>query len=134
MLVKGDLKSVINFNGGEIVLICTIEEQSAVLQEVQSILVIANNFIWGALFVGNFKFLYQQKHLNTNTDINIPFSLYLRKTKESVHASVKGGMKYNTGRLLMVLHKPLIPQREEYDNGPRYGEEPDSPGAMLPMP
>ena len=53
MLVKGDLKSVINFNGGEIVLICTIEEQSAVLQEVQSILVIANNFIWGALFVGN---------------------------------------------------------------------------------
>lgn len=55
---------------------------------------------------------------------------------ESVHASVKGGMKYNTGRLLMVLHKPLIPQRgDEYDNGPRYGEEPEiGDGAMLPMP
>eukprot|EP00571_Detonula_confervacea_P000934 CAMPEP_0172329712 /NCGR_PEP_ID=MMETSP1058-20130122/61024_1 /TAXON_ID=83371 /ORGANISM="Detonula confervacea, Strain CCMP 353" /LENGTH=126 /DNA_ID=CAMNT_0013046897 /DNA_START=1251 /DNA_END=1631 /DNA_ORIENTATION=+ len=54
---------------------------------------------------------------------------------ESVHASVKGGMKYNTGRLLMVLHKALIPQRgEEYDNGPRYGEEPEMGDAMLPMP
>lgn len=60
---------------GRLYLVCTIEKQSAVLEEVQSILVIANNFIWGALFVGNFKFLYQQKHLNTNTDINIPFSL-----------------------------------------------------------
>ena len=75
MLVKGDLKSVINFNGGEIVSCMHHKKQYAVLEEVQSILVIANNFIWGALFVGNFKFLYQQKHLNTNTDINIPFSL-----------------------------------------------------------
>ena len=48
--------------------------------------------------------------------------------KESVHASVKGGMKYNTGRLLMVLHKPLIPQRDDYG----YGEEPEH--KMLPMP
>merc|ERR1719162_1658290 len=55
---------------------------------------------------------------------------------ESVHASVKGGMKYNTGRLLMVLQKPLLPQRgEEYDNSPRYGEEPEmADNAMLPMP
>ena len=54
--------------------------------------------------------------------------------KESVHASVKGGMKYNTGRLLMVLHKPLIPQRgEEYDRA--YGEEPEmGEGGMIPMP
>ena len=34
-------------------------------------------------------------------------------------------MKYNTGRLLMVLHKPLIPTE--------YGEEPEM-NAMLPMP
>ncbi|EJK75263.1 hypothetical protein THAOC_03014 [Thalassiosira oceanica] len=57
---------------------------------------------------------------------------------ESVHASVKGGMKYNTGRLLMVLHKPLIPQRgdEGYESGPRYGEpeEMDGQMQMLPMP
>ena len=58
--------------------------------------------------------------------------------QESVHASVKGGMKYNTGRLLMVLHKPLIPQRGEegYESGPRYGEPEDMDGQMqmLPMP
>jgi len=59
---------------------------------------------------------------------------------ESIHASVKGGMKYNTGRLLMVLHKPLIPHKgDEYDEsmrgGPRYAEEPDmESAAMLPMP
>jgi hypothetical protein len=65
----------------------------------------------------------------------IPSSEYSPLAKESVHASVKGGMKYNTGRLLMVLQKPLIPQRgDEYDNGPRYGEEPDMGEAMLPMP
>ena len=55
--------------------------------------------------------------------------------KESVHASVKGGMKYNTGRLLMVLHKPLIPQRgDDYDRP--YGEEPEmgGEGGMIPMP
>merc|ERR1712157_643090 len=53
---------------------------------------------------------------------------------ESVHASVKGGMKYNTGRLLMVLHKPLIPQRDEYGSG-GYGEEPEMDGSqMVPMP
>mmetsp|Transcript_28729 Transcript_28729/g.42191 ORF Transcript_28729/g.42191 Transcript_28729/m.42191 type:complete len:123 (-) Transcript_28729:263-631(-) len=46
---------------------------------------------------------------------------------ESIHASVKGGMKYNTGRLLMVLHKPLIPTE--------YGDEPEmESNAMLPMP
>lgn len=50
---------------------------------------------------------------------------------ESIHASVKGGMKYNTGRLLMVLHKPLIPT-EEYG---AYGVEPIfESNAMLPMP
>jgi len=56
--------------------------------------------------------------------------------KESVHASVKGGMKYNTGRLLMILHKPLVPQGGDiYDNGVRYGEEPDmGDGNMIPMP
>jgi len=59
---------------------------------------------------------------------------------ESIHASVKGGMKYNTGRLLMVLHKPLIPHKgDEYDDtlrgGRGYPEEPDmDTGAMLPMP
>lgn len=67
--------------------------------------------------------------------------------QENVHASVKGGMKYNTGRLLMVLHKPLLPQGvggaggggvggDMYESGIRYGgEEPDMDnGAMLPMP
>ena len=40
-------------------------------------------------------------------------------------------MKYNTGRLLMVLHKPLIPT-EEYG---AYGVEPIfESNAMLPMP
>mmetsp|Transcript_20542 Transcript_20542/g.48254 ORF Transcript_20542/g.48254 Transcript_20542/m.48254 type:complete len:121 (+) Transcript_20542:139-501(+) len=28
-------------------------------------------------------------------------------TLNNVHASVKGGMKYNTGKLLMILFKPL---------------------------
>ena len=55
--------------------------------------------------------------------------------QEQVHASVKGGMKYNTGRLLMVLHKPLIPHKgDEYDDGRGY-DEPDMDGqGMLPMP
>ncbi len=71
-----------------------------------------------------------------------------QKKQENVHASVKGGMKYNTGRLLMVLHKPLLPQgvvgagsgggigADMYDTGIRYGgEEPDMDnGTMLPMP
>ena len=45
-------------------------------------------------------------------------------------------MKYNTGRLLMILHKPLVPQGGDiYDNGGRYGEEPDmGDGNMIPMP
>ena len=70
-------------------------------------------------------------------------SLTLRSTdvttfaikQEQIHASVKGGMKYNTGRLLMVLHKPLIPHKgEEYDDGRGY-EEPEMDGqGMLPMP
>lgn len=54
-------------------------------------------------------------------------STLINKTQESIHASVKGGMKYNTGRLLMVLHKPLIPT--EYDE-PGMVES----NAMLPMP
>lgn len=29
------------------------------------------------------------------------------QTMNDVHASVKGGMKYNTGRLLMVLFRPI---------------------------
>ncbi len=28
-------------------------------------------------------------------------------TMNNVHASVKGGMKYNTGKLLMVLFRPI---------------------------
>jgi hypothetical protein len=41
-------------------------------------------------------------------------------------------MKYNTGRLLMVLHKPLIPTGEY---GVVYGEEPEmESNAMIPMP
>jgi hypothetical protein len=41
-------------------------------------------------------------------------------------------MKYNTGRLLMVLHKPLIPTGE-YGGG--YGEEPEmESNAIIPMP
>ena len=52
--------------------------------------------------------------------------------KESIHASVKGGMKYNTGRLLMVLHKPLIPTGD-FSGG--YAEDPEMESrAMLPMP
>lgn len=38
-------------------------------------------------------------------------------TMNNVHASVKGGMKYNTGKLLMVLYKPLISDDErDYAN------------------
>lgn len=52
--------------------------------------------------------------------------------QESIHASVKGGMKYNTGRLLMVLHKPLIPTGD-FSGG--YAEDPEMESrAMLPMP
>ena len=52
--------------------------------------------------------------------------------QESIHASVKGGMKYNTGRLLMVLHKPLIPTGD-FSGG--YAEDPEMESrAALPMP
>mmetsp|Transcript_10241 Transcript_10241/g.22775 ORF Transcript_10241/g.22775 Transcript_10241/m.22775 type:complete len:131 (-) Transcript_10241:274-666(-) len=37
-------------------------------------------------------------------------------TMNNVHASVKGGMKYNTGKLLMVLCKPLAIEEGEYSN------------------
>jgi len=38
-------------------------------------------------------------------------------TMNNVHASVKGGMKYNTGKLLMVLYKPIIDENErDYPN------------------
>lgn len=33
-------------------------------------------------------------------------------TMNNVHASVKGGMKYNTGKLLMVLFRPIDGDRE----------------------
>lgn len=36
-------------------------------------------------------------------------------TMNNVHASVKGGMKYNTGKLLMVLYKPLASE-DDYAN------------------
>lgn len=81
-------------------------------------------------------------HVHIHTSLlyfhtNLPAST--RYKQESIHASVKGGMKYNTGRLLMVLHKPLIPHKgDEYDESMRGGrgyEEPDMEGqAMLPMP
>ncbi|KAL3802431.1 hypothetical protein ACHAW5_001152 [Stephanodiscus triporus] len=32
-------------------------------------------------------------------------------TMNNVHASVKGGMKYNTGKLLMVLFRPIDSQK-----------------------
>ena len=35
-------------------------------------------------------------------------------TMNNVHASVKGGMKYNTGKLLMVLYKPLSLEDGDY--------------------
>ncbi len=47
----------------------------------------------------------------------IAYKGYIRMSKEdemewidtmnNVHASVKGGMKYNTGKLLMVLYRPI---------------------------
>lgn len=33
-------------------------------------------------------------------------------TMNNVHASVKGGMKYNTGKLLMVLYRPIDVDKE----------------------
>eukprot|EP01083_Nonionella_stella_P150638 480234_1 len=33
-------------------------------------------------------------------------------TMNNVHASVKGGMKYNTGKLLMVLYRPIDGDKE----------------------
>jgi len=33
-------------------------------------------------------------------------------TMNAVHASVKGGMKYNTGKLLMVLFRPIELEKE----------------------
>lgn len=33
-------------------------------------------------------------------------------TMNAVHASVKGGMKYNTGKLLMVLYRPIEMEKE----------------------
>jgi hypothetical protein len=38
-------------------------------------------------------------------------------TMINVHASVKGGMKYNTGTLLMVLYKPLASVEDRRDYG-----------------
>mmetsp|Transcript_56156 Transcript_56156/g.119414 ORF Transcript_56156/g.119414 Transcript_56156/m.119414 type:complete len:132 (+) Transcript_56156:163-558(+) len=56
----------------------------------------------------------------------IAYKGYIRMTGEDekewmdtmniVHASVKGGMKYNTGKLLMVLYKPLAGEEEGYSN------------------
>ena len=91
----------------------------------------------GGGFVNSF-FFYRNFYgpsLNASPLICFPY----QSTQESIHASVKGGMKYNTGRLLMVLHKPLIPHKgDEYDDmrgAPRYAEEPEMEGAaMLPMP
>ena len=47
----------------------------------------------------------------------IAYKGYIRMSKEdemewmdtmnNVHASVKGGMKYNTGKLFMVLYRPI---------------------------
>ena len=52
----------------------------------------------------------------------IAYKGYIRMAKEderewmdtmnNVHASVKGGMKYNTGKLLMVLYRPIETDRE----------------------
>lgn len=36
-------------------------------------------------------------------------------TMNRVHAGVKGGMKYNTGKLLLVLYKPLVVTEEGGD-------------------
>ena len=33
-------------------------------------------------------------------------------TMNHVHAGVKGGMKYNTGKLLLVMYKPLVVAEE----------------------
>mmetsp|Transcript_20427 Transcript_20427/g.35103 ORF Transcript_20427/g.35103 Transcript_20427/m.35103 type:complete len:125 (+) Transcript_20427:89-463(+) len=33
-------------------------------------------------------------------------------TMNNVHASVKGGMKYNTGKLLMVLYRPIDGEKD----------------------
>lgn len=38
-------------------------------------------------------------------------------TMNNVHASVKGGMKYNTGKLLMVLYKPLASEEDRGNYG-----------------
>ena len=35
-------------------------------------------------------------------------------TMNNVHSSVKGGMKYNTGKLLMVLYKPISLEEGDY--------------------
>ena len=40
------------------------------------------------------------------------FSLQWMDTMNAVHASVKGGMKYNTGKLLMVLYRPIEIEKE----------------------
>ena len=52
----------------------------------------------------------------------IAYKGYIRMAKEderewmdtmnAVHASVKGGMKYNTGKLLMVLYRPIEMDKE----------------------
>ena len=52
----------------------------------------------------------------------IAYKGYIRMAKEdehewmdtmnNVHASVKGGMKYNTGKLLMVLSRPIEGEKE----------------------
>jgi hypothetical protein len=40
------------------------------------------------------------------------FTLQWIDTMNAVHASVKGGMKYNTGKLLMVLYRPIEIEKE----------------------
>ncbi len=37
-------------------------------------------------------------------------------TMNNVHAGVKGGMKYNTGKLLLVMYKPLAVDDGDYAN------------------
>jgi len=75
-----------------------------------------DNVVFTHIFLA-FSFYFQYFDFFEEAFNYIAYKGYIRMSKEdemewmdtmnNVHASVKGGMKYNTGKLLMVLYRPI---------------------------
>ena len=69
-----------------------------------------NNFRYFDFFEEAFNYIAYKGYIRMTGDDEKEWM----DTMNNVHASVKGGMKYNTGKLLMVLYKPLVVDEGEY--------------------